>query len=415
MSETNAYDQALAQLAGAAKVMPMDEGVLNILKTPKKVMLASIPVKMDDGSVRVFEGYRVQHNDARGPHKGGIRFHPHVDLSEVKALAFWMSIKTAVLDVPFGGAKGGVTVDPRELSKGELERLSRGYVRAFHQIIGPKQDIPAPDVYTNPQIMAWMMDEYSAIAGSYEPGSFTGKPLEVGGSIDRDTATAQGGVYVLEEALKHYLPNKKQYTVAVQGFGNAGSVAAEILFYLGEKYKIVAVSDSKGAIYDKKGLDIPFAIGHKKETGGLADYDKAKMITNEDLLALDVDILVPAAFEDTITSKNAAKVQAKIILELANGPVTGEAEKILLNNKIVILPDILANAGGVTVSYFEWVQNNSGLYWDSTEVQARLLTKMQSSFSDVRDLAAEYKTDLRTAAYLLAISRIAKAQDLRGL
>jgi glutamate dehydrogenase/leucine dehydrogenase len=415
MSESNAYEHALSQLEAAAKVMPIDEGIVAILKSPKRVMLASIPVKMDDGNTRVFEGYRVQHNDARGPHKGGIRFHPHVDLSEVKALAFWMSIKTAVLDVPFGGAKGGVTVDPKSLSRTELERLSRGYVRAFHQIIGPKQDIPAPDVYTNPQIMGWMMDEYSQIAGSYEPGSFTGKPIEVGGSIDRDTATAQGGVYVLEEALQHYMPDKKQYTVAVQGFGNAGAVAAELLFYLGKKYRIVAVSDSKGGIYDEKGLDIPFVIAHKKDTGSLSGYDSSKIITKDELTALGVDILIPAAFEDTITAKNAGGVKAKVILELANGPVTSEAEKILLKNKVVILPDILANAGGVTVSYFEWVQNNSGLYWDSAEVQQRLSTKMSSSLKSVMELAAEYKTDLRTAAYLLAISRISKAQELKGL
>ncbi len=415
MSEMNPYDQALAQLAAAAEIMTIDDSVLNILRTPKKVMLASIPVKMDDQTIQVFEGYRVQHNDARGPHKGGIRFHPHVDLSEVKALAFWMSIKTAVLDVPFGGAKGGVTVDPKKLSKGEIERLSRGYVKAFYPIIGPRQDIPAPDVYTNPQIMAWMMDEYSTISGAHEPGSFTGKPLEVGGSIDRDTATAQGGVYVLEEAIKHYLPKKKQYTVAIQGFGNAGAVAAEILFYLDDKYKIVAVSDSKGGVYDEKGLDIPFAIAYKKENGSLAEYDNAKTITNDDLLALDVDILVPAAFEDTITSKNAESVNAKVILELANGPVTAAAEKVLLGRGFTILPDILANAGGVTVSYFEWVQNNSGLYWDSAEVQQRLSAKMASALNSVMDLSKEYETDLRTAAYMLAVSRIAKAQDLRGL
>ncbi len=415
MSKINPYEQALIQLATAAKIMPMDENVLEVLRTPKNIQLAEISIMMDDGNKQVFHGYRVQHNDARGPYKGGIRFHPDVDIDEVKALAFWMSIKTAVLDVPFGGAKGGVAVDPKQLSKAELQKLARGYVRAFFEVIGPKQDIPAPDVYTNPQIMAWMMDEYSIIAGCHEPGSFTGKPLEVGGSIDRDTATAQGGVYVLEEALKHYLPSKKQYTVAVQGFGNAGAVAAELLYYFDDKYKVVAVSDSRSGLFDAKGLDIPFAVAYKKENGTLKDYDDAKMITNEELLALDVDILVPAAFEDTITSKNADKVKAKIILELANGPITADAEKEILKNKTIILPDILANAGGVTVSYFEWVQNNSGLYWESEEIQARLSKKMSTSFKSVKDLASEYKTDLRTAAYLLAISRIAKAQELRGL
>lgn len=415
MAETNPYDQVLARLTAAAKLMPISEEVLEILKSPKNVKLADISIKMDDGSKRTYQGYRVQHNDVRGPYKGGIRFHPNVDIDEVKALAFWMSIKTAVLDVPFGGAKGGIAVNPKELSKSELERISRGYVRAFYDIIGPKQDIPAPDVYTNSQIMAWMMDEYSTVSGCHEPGSFTGKPLELGGSIDRDTATAQGGIYVLEEALQYYLPKKKQYMVAIQGFGNAGSVAAELLYYFDNKYKIVAVSDSKGGVFDARGLDIPFTVAYKKENGTLEGYDKAKRITNEDLLTLDVDILIPAAFEDTITSKNATKVKAKIILELANGPVTSEAEKVLLKNGSVILPDILANAGGVTVSYFEWVQNNSGLYWDSAEIQKRLSAKMSTALRSVRDLSLEYKTDLRTAAYLLAISRIAKAQELRGL
>jgi glutamate dehydrogenase len=415
MTKTNPYTQALTQLAAAAQLMPINEDVLNILKSPKNVKLSDISIDMDDGSKQIFQGYRVQHNDARGPYKGGIRFHPDVDIDEVKALAFWMSIKTAVLDVPFGGAKGGVAVNPKELTTSELEKLSRGYVRAFFDVIGPKQDIPAPDVYTNSQTMSWMMDEYSSIAGCHEPGSFTGKPLELSGSVDRDTATAQGGVYVLEEAINHYISKKKQYTVAIQGFGNAGSVAAKLLYYMDNKYKVVAVSDSKGGVYDEKGLDIPFTVAYKKENGTLSGFDGAKKVTNEDLLGLDVDILIPAAFEDTITLSNAASIKAKIILELANGPITPEAESILLKRKIVILPDILANAGGVTVSYFEWVQNNSGLYWDSAEVQKRLSTKMSTALRSVRDLSLEYKTDLRTAAYLLAVSRIAKAQELRGL
>lgn len=416
MSENNPYDQALAQLATAAKLMPINEDVLEILKSPKNVQLADISIKMDDGKKRVFQGYRVQHNDARGPYKGGIRFHPNVDINEVKALAFWMSMKTSVLDVPYGGAKGGVAVNPKELSAAELQRLSRGYVRAFFDIIGPKQDIPAPDVYTNSQIMSWMMDEYSIIAGGHEPASFTGKPLELGGSIDRDTATGQGGVYILNEAAKHYLKGKKKpFTVAVQGIGNVGGFAAEILYYENNDYKIVALSDSKTAIYNPKGFDVPFLLAQKHETGTIEGFDGGKAISHEELLELDVDVLIPAALENSINLQNAAKIRAKVILELANGPVTSEAEKILLKKNIVIIPDILANAGGVTVSYFEWVQNNSGLYWESEEVQARLAKKMSASFKSVKDLAAEYKTDLRTAAYLLAISRIAKAQELRGL
>jgi glutamate dehydrogenase len=290
MTKTNPYTQALTQLAAAAQLMPINEDVLNILKSPKNVKLSDISIDMDDGSKQIFQGYRVQHNDARGPYKGGIRFHPDVDIDEVKALAFWMSIKTAVLDVPFGGAKGGVAVNPKELTTSELEKLSRGYVRAFFDVIGPKQDIPAPDVYTNSQTMSWMMDEYSSIAGCHEPGSFTGKPLELSGSVDRDTATAQGGVYVLEEAINHYISKKKQYTVAIQGFGNAGSVAAKLLYYMDNKYKVVAVSDSKGGVYDEKGLDIPFTVAYKKENGTLSGFDGAKKVTNEDHLLLKIQL-----------------------------------------------------------------------------------------------------------------------------
>ncbi len=415
MSKTNPYTNALQQLHKASEILQLDSNVLNVLEQPQKVMLVSIPVRMDDGTVRVFVGYRVQHNNARGPYKGGIRFHPEVDLDEVKALAFWMSMKTAVLDVPFGGAKGGITVNPRELSTGELERLSRGYVRETFKIIGPDLDIPAPDVYTTSQIMAWMMDEYSHLAGQYSPGAFTGKPIEVGGSIDRDTATAQGGVYVLLKAAEElFAKQTAPLKVAIQGFGNAGSIAAELLYYFDSKFRIVAVSDSKGGIYDEKGLDVPFAICYKKENGILTGYDKAKSITNAELLALDVDILIPAALENAINELNAPKVKAKVILELANGPITPEAEEILLKNDIVVIPDILANAGGVTVSYFEWTQNRSGYYWSSEEVQEKLKRKMESSFEKVVALADEYKIDLRTAAYLSAVSKIARAQNDLG-
>lgn len=410
--KANPYQTALNQLEKAAKILQLNSNISGILENPNKVTLASIPVKMDDGAIKVFQGYRVQHNNARGPYKGGIRFHPEVDLDEVRALAFWMSMKTAVLDVPFGGAKGGITVNPKELSVGELERLSRGYVRELHKVIGPDTDIPAPDVYTNSQIMAWMMDEYSKLAGVHTPGSFTGKPIEIGGSIDRDTATAQGGVYVLDSAVSNVFGDKKKpLTVAIQGFGNAGSYVAEILHFLDNKYRIVAVSDSKSGVYDTKGLDVPFVKAYKNENRKLSGYDRAEEITNEELLALDVDILIPAALENAITKENAGSVKAKLILELANGPITPEAEEILLKNGSVIIPDVLANAGGVTVSYFEWTQNKSGYYWDSAEIQEKLSKKMGKSYLEIKALAEEYKTDLRTAAYLLAISRIAKAQE----
>lgn len=415
MAKVNPFESALKQLDKACNVLQVNKDTLNILRFPQKMLLFSIPVKMDDGRIKVFGGYRVQHNDARGPFKGGIRFHPDVDLDEVKALAFWMSMKTAVADIPYGGAKGGITVDPKKLSSSELERLSRGYVRAAFEAIGPNTDIPAPDMYTNPQIMAWMMDEYSHLAGKYTPGAFTGKPVSVGGSIDRDTATAQGGVYVLEEAIKHVFKGKKgPLKAAIQGFGNAGSVMAELLFYQNHSFQIVAVSDSQGGIYDPKGLDVPFVISHKKETGRVCDFKTCTNLTNEELLELDVDILIPAALENSITKEIAPKIKAKLILELANGPTTPEAEEILLKKGVTLIPDILANAGGVTVSYFEWTQNQSGYYWESDEIQARLSKKMKNAYSQIMELARNYKTDVRNAAYLLAISKIAEAQEDLG-
>lgn len=413
MVRINPFLSALNQLEKSSELLQLEADILNVLKKPQKIILVSIPVRMDDGSIEVFDGYRVQFNNAKGPYKGGIRFHPEVDLNEVKALSLWMAIKTSVLDLPYGGAKGGVTVDPKKLSVNELERLARGYVREIFPFIGPNTDIPAPDVYTNPQIMAWMMDEYSHLAGKYSPASFTGKPLSVGGSIDRDTATSQGGVYVLEEAVKE-MKKGKPLTVAIQGFGNAGAGVAEILHFYDSRFKVVAVSDSKSGIYDPKGLDVPFALSHKKETGSVAGYDKATVITNEELLALEVDILIPAALENAITTENAANIKAKVILELANGPISPDGEEILLKNKKTIIPDILANAGGVTVSYFEWVQNREGYYWCSEEVQEKLSKKMKKAFQEVSDLATEYKTDLRTAAYLAAISKIATAQKDLG-
>ena len=416
MERETPFQNALNQLEKACDILQVESDALNIIREPQKTMLASIPVKMDNGETRVFQGYRVQHNNARGPYKGGIRFHPNVDLDEVKALAFWMSVKTGVLDVPYGGAKSGVTVDVKELSPGELERLSRGFVRQFYPIIGPDTDIPAPDAYTNPQIMAWMMDEYSILAGQKTPAAFTGKPVENGGSIDRDTSTSQGGVYVLEEVIKHrFKDRKKPLTVAIYGIGNVGGGVAEILHYANNDFKIVALSDSKNAVYNEKGFDVPFLMAKKNEEGTIAGFNGAKEISHEELLALDVDILIPAALENTITVENANGIRAKMILELANGPITPEAERILLKNNTLIIPDILANAGGVTVSYFEWSQNKSGYYWDSSEVQAKLSKKMKSAYKNVLETSKTYKTDLRTAAYILAVSKIVKAQENLGV
>lgn len=414
MSKINPYQSALEQLKKASDLLQVEDDILNVLREPQKIMLSSIPVRMDNGNINVFQGYRVQHNNARGPYKGGIRFSPNVDLDEVKALAFWMSVKTGVLDVPYGGAKGGITVDSKKLSEGELERLSRGYVREFFPIIGPDTDIPAPDMYTNAQIMAWMTDEYSHLAGKSSPAAFTGKPIGLGGSIDRDMATSQGGVYVLEGAVKHFLKDKKKpYTVAIQGIGNVGGGAAELLHY-NDDYKVVAVSDSVTAIHDPAGFDVPFLLAQKHETGTIKGFGKAKEIRHAELLELSVDILIPAAFENSITTENASKIKAKIILELANGPTTPEAEEILLKKNIVILPDILANAGGVTVSYFEWCQNKSGYYWCTEEIQERLSKKMKAAYVQVYELSNTYKTDLRTAAYISAVSKIAKAQKELG-
>lgn len=415
MNKVDPFFEAIARLEKAARLLQIDNDILAILEKPHRVSLVDIPVKMDDGKVKVYQGYRIQHNNARGPYKGGIRFHPEVDLSEVKALALWMSIKTAVLDVPFGGAKGGITVNPKDLTKGELEKLSRGYVRAFFSILGPDTDIPAPDVYTNAEIMGWMANEYSTIAGIESPASFTGKPIELGGSIDREMATSQGGIYVLEEAVKHSLKGvKKPYTVAIQGIGNVGGGAAELL-YANDDYKVVAVSDSKTAIYDPKGLDIPSILERKHKTGEIKGLKGAKEIKHKKLLELNVDILIPAALENAIDEKIAQKIKAKIILELANGPVTQKADEILEKRGILVTPDILANAGGVTVSYFEWYQNKCNECWCSEDIQEKLAKKMKESYKDVLELSKKYKTNLRTAAYIRAIAKIAKAHKGLGL
>lgn len=407
----NPFDSALVQFDKAASVLQLDPHVIEVLKNPKKVLEFSIPVKLDNGEIKIFYGYRVQHNDARGPFKGGIRFHHQVDLNEVKALAFWMTIKCAVMDLPYGGAKGGVTVNAKELSKDESERLSRGYVRQIRESLGVDKDIPAPDVNTNAQIMAWMYDEFSHLGNFINPGSFTGKPVELGGLPGRESATGQGGAYVLEEYFKE---SKKEYTVAIQGFGNAGQYFAAHLFYSSKKFKIIAVSDSSGAVYSKDGLDIPFLISHKKETGSVLGFKRAKDLVREDIFSLDCNIFVPAALENAITIKNADLIKASIILELANGPTTPEAEGILFKKSKVILPDVLANAGGVTASYFEWIQGKSGDRLSREEVEKKLQKKMILAYKEVTKIADTYKTDFRTASYILAVSRVAKAIDLLG-
>lgn len=393
--------------------MSLNEGVHARLKLPHFEMQFGIPVRMDDGSVKVFQGYRVQYDRSRGPAKGGIRFHPDVNIDEVRALSFWMTVKCAVVGIPLGGGKGGVIVDPKKLSSNELERLSRGFMRAVAHNIGPVVDVPAPDVYTTPQIMAWMMDEYETIMGEHGPGVITGKPLPVGGSEGRGYSTAQGGVYVTLELAKQ-MKLKKGATVAIQGYGNAGAYMAKILVKKG--YKIVAVSDSKGGVYAKNGLDPVKVEEHKTKTGSVVGYATAdKDITNAQILTTDCDILVPAALENVITKENAGKVKAKAIVELANGPTTPDADEKLYKKGVTIVPDVLANAGGVTVSYFEQVQNAYNYYWTEKEVLAKLEPIMVDSFDAVWATKQQHGCDMRTAAYIVAVQRISDAMLARGL
>lgn len=415
-NNSNPYQNALTQLEIAAGVLKINKDILEILKVPKRILRVFIPVRMDDGSIKNLEGFRVQHNDARGPFKGGIRFSPQVSMDEVMALSMWMTWKTAVVGIPYGGAKGGVIVDTKKLSKGELERLSRGYVRAVHKFIGPNVDVPAPDMYTTPEIMAWMANEYSRVVGENTPASFTGKPVDVGGSLGRANSTSVGGVYVLDEALKKIKKEKKHIMVAIQGMGNVGANAAQILF--NEDCNIVAVSDSRGGIvseFGTDGLDIEKVLEYKEKNGSVAGFPGSKKITNEELLVLDVDVLIPAALENQITAKNAQDIKAKIVLELANGPTTPEADKILDEKGILVVPDILANAGGVLVSYFEWVQDRMGYFWDEAEVNEKLKKQMVKSFADVWERKEKYKVDTRVAANILALERVVKAMKLRGV
>ncbi len=420
----NQLKEALNQLDKTCQVMGLDHDVLEILKKPDRVLEVSLPVLMDDGRLKVFTGYRVQYNNIRGPYKGGLRFHPKVSLDEVKALAFWMTIKCAVADIPYGGGKGGIAVDTKKLSHGELERLTRAYARGFASFIGPEVDIPAPDVYTNPQIMAWIMDEYSHIKGTNVPGVVTGKPLEVGGSLGRDTATSQGGFYVFEEVLKKMSAKggsasggksvlKKEISIAIQGFGNVGMNFALIAYHAG--YKIVAVSDSQGGIYNPKGLDMEKVLSHKMTTGSVVKYNNETSLTNEKLLELPVTVLVPAALENVINEKNANRVKAKIILELANGPTAMKAEEKLLKKGVMIVPDVLANSGGVIVSYFEWVQNIRHFYWEEEKVQERLEKQIMRAFSKVWQAMDNAGGNMRLAAYIVAVDRLVKALKVRGI
>ncbi len=410
------FENTLAQMSRAARLMNLDAAVETILKNPDRIIEVSLPVRMDNGTLKVFRGFRVQHSKIRGPYKGGIRFHPEVDMEEVKALATWMTMKCAVVGIPLGGGKGGVIVNPKELSSGELERLTRTYANAVAPFIGPKMDVPAPDVYTTPQIMAWIADEYSKLQGHNVLGVVTGKPLEVGGSKGRDTATSQGGIYVLEEVLRAQGKTAAGMSVAVQGFGNAGAHVAQLLHKAG--FKIVAVSDSKGGLHCPTGLDPEKVMACKTEKGEVSVCTMAGegcvSLSNEALLALDCDILVLSALENQIRKDNAAAVKAKLILELANGPVTPEADEILKDRGIPVVPDILANAGGVTVSYFELVQNEMNFYWTAAEVDERLKKIMQAAWNAVEEIAQEFKCTYREATFIVAMRRLESAYKARG-
>ena len=409
----NPFKIAQSYFEQAAERLKLDEGMGAILSTPKRTLTVSIPVRMDQGGYRVFIGHRVAHNMARGPAKGGIRFHPDVTLDEVKALASWMTWKCACLDLPFGGGKGGVVVDPHRLSDGERERLTRRYTSEILPLIGPDQDIPAPDVYTDPQIMAWIMDTYSMTKGATTLGVVTGKPLALGGSKGRERATARGVQFVLREACRARKISIKGARVAIQGYGNAGSHLAALLHEEGAR--IVAASDSGGGVYDPKGLTPAQLLAHKRAGRSLKTFEQGKMITNKQLLELAVDVLVPAALENQITSANAGRIKAKIIAEAANGPTTPMADDILFRRGRTVIPDILANAGGVTVSYFEWVQDFYTFFWEEDEVDRRLEKYMVRAYHSVAEAAARHKCSLRGGAYVVAVDRVAEATRVRGI
>lgn len=420
-AQSDLFSDASRRLENAFKHVDISSDTVERLKYPKAVLQISIPVRMDSGDLRVFNGYRVRYNDTRGPAKGGIRFHPSVTANEVTTLAFWMTFKCAALNVPFGGGKGGVTVNPKELSKAELERLSRGYINGMADFIGPDIDIPAPDVYTNPMIMGWMMDQYSVIHRKITPSCITGKPISMGGSQGRNEATARGAYYCIQNLVRKRGLKPNELTVAVQGFGNAGMIISELMYHAG--YKVVAVSDSRGGIYGpEKGLHIPSVKETKSNTKSvqgvysstISRMEAYQQITNEELLELDVDILVPAAMENSITETNAPNIKADWILEVANGPVTADADRILNERGATIVPDILANAGGVTVSYFEWVQNRQGFYWSEEAVNRNLEERMIEETDAIDGISQKQSIDMRTAAYVHALTRIEDAVRSRG-
>jgi glutamate dehydrogenase/leucine dehydrogenase len=413
VSKGNAYDVAMENFDTAADAMGLDKNTREMIKYPERMLAVSIPVRMDDGTIHRFQGYRVQHSTARGPAKGGIRFHPQVTLDEVKALATWMTWKCAVVNIPFGGAKGGVTCDPKHMSQSELERMTRRYTSAILPLIGPGQDIPAPDVYTNSQTMAWIMDTYSMIKGYPISGVVTGKPISLGGSLGRNEATGRGVFYTIQCACDHLGIPLKGATVAVQGFGNAGSITAQLLYEAGAR--IIAVSDSTGCVFNRDGLDIPELINMKAMCGHVEGFPESEPIHAEDLLALDCDILVPAALENMVRGDNARDVRARIVAEAANGPLTPEADRILEAKGAFVIPDILCNAGGVTVSYFEWVQDEQHLFWEAQDIYQRLEHVMKTAFRDVLKIHLDKKVPMRIAANILGIGRVAEAVQIRGI
>ena len=409
----NAYDVALENFETAADALALNNDVREMIKYPERILTVTVPVRMDNGHIRRFEAYRVQHSSVRGPAKGGIRYHPQVTLDEVKALATWMTWKCAVVNIPFGGAKGGVTCNPKVMSQGELERMTRRYTSAILPLIGPEQDIPAPDVYTNSQTMAWIMDTYSMTKGYPIPGVVTGKPISLGGSLGRNEATGRGVFNTIESACEHLRLPLKGATVAVQGFGNAGSIAAQLLHAAGAK--VIAVSDSTGCVYNKNGLNIPELIHMKALCGHVEGFPESDPIGPAELLALQCDILVPAALENTVREDNASTLNAKIVAEAANGPLTPAADRILQSKGVFIIPDILCNAGGVTVSYFEWVQDESHLFWEAQDVYNRLERVMKTAFRDVLKIHLDRQVPMRIAANMLGIGRVAEAVQIRGI
>lgn len=410
----NPFSVALKQLDEASKIIGIDKGMHDVLAQPKRILIVSIPTRMDNDEIHVFTGFRSQHNDARGPFKGGIRYHPQVSIDEVKALSMWMTWKCAIANIPYGGGKGGIICNPKQMSTGELERMTRRYAYAIADIIGPHTDIPAPDVYTGGKEMSWIMDTYSALKGNFvQPEVITGKPLSIGGSLGRNEATGRGLSFTVREAAKKLGINLRAATIAVQGFGNAGQFAAQLLEEMGAK--VLAVSDSQGGISNKNGISIGSARAHKEKTGSVVGFPGSNSISNEEILETDCTILVPAALENQITKNNAANVSAKLVAEAANGPTTPEADEILHKNKIMVIPDVLANSGGVTVSYFEWLQNLRREYWTEEQVNSMLDKKMTEAFSDVYDTHDKYQVNMRKASIALAVGRVTEAIKTRGL